>query len=271
MASEQAAASLSIQRFTSSEAGAWSNAYLISVGSQAILFDVPMLGSDAARLADMVHASAKALTTVMISHAHPDHFMGLDVIIDRFPRARVVSTGSVAADIEQDGPWMLSLLQSKLGPEAPARLVIPQPLSEPVLQIDGMPLEIVEFGEGESKHTATLRLPVVKALIAADLVYNNAHLYLADRHLDSWLARLDELQAFAAERISTIHPGHGAAGDLALIARTRDYLRDFAAAVECGDAQAAEQQMLEKYPEYHARQFLTAFSIPAYFPSTAPS
>ena len=29
---------------------------------------------------------------------------------------------------------------------------------------------------------------------------------------------------------------------------------------------AVDQQMLAKYPEYHVRQFLTAFSIPSYFP-----
>lgn len=44
--------SLSIQPFTSSEAGAWSNSYLITSGSAAILFDVCMLHGDAVRIAD---------------------------------------------------------------------------------------------------------------------------------------------------------------------------------------------------------------------------
>jgi glyoxylase-like metal-dependent hydrolase (beta-lactamase superfamily II) len=271
MSSEKPANSLSIDPFTSSEAGAWSNAYLISGGSEALLFDVPMLRSDATRLADFVQASTKTLAAVMISHAHPDHFMGLDVIVERFPRARVVSTANVAADVKQDGPWMLSLLQGKLGPEGPTRLVIPEPLSEPILRIDGILLEVIEFGEGESKHSATIYLPPLKALMSADLVYNNAHLYLAERHLDSWLTRLGELEAFAANRISTIHPGHGPPGDLRLIAQTRDYLCDFAAAVSTGDARTAEQQILAKYSDYHARQFLTVFSIPAYFPPAAPT
>jgi hypothetical protein len=43
-------ATLSIQRFTSSEAGAWSNSYLIGSGSEAILFDVFQLRSEAAPL-----------------------------------------------------------------------------------------------------------------------------------------------------------------------------------------------------------------------------
>jgi hypothetical protein len=44
--------SLSIQSFTSSEPGAWSNSYLISGDSEAILFDVFMLHSDAKQIAD---------------------------------------------------------------------------------------------------------------------------------------------------------------------------------------------------------------------------
>jgi len=260
-------ASLSIQQFTSSEAGAWSNSYLITGKSDAILFDVFMLASDAAQIADGIANSGKTLQTVMISHAHPDHFMGLEVITERFPRARVVSTANVVEDIRQDGPWMLSLLQGKLGPQGPKRLVVPEILPEPVLDLEGTRLNVVEFGEGESKHNATLYLPHLRALLSADLVYHDAHLYLQERHSQSWLARLDELEEFAKPRVSTIYPGHGAAGNLSLISQTRAYLRDFAGAVESGDAKLAEQQMLAKYPQYHVLQFLTLFSIPAYFPT----
>jgi glyoxylase-like metal-dependent hydrolase (beta-lactamase superfamily II) len=72
-----------------------------------------MLASDARQIAEGIAKSGKTLKTVMISHAHPDHFMGLEVIVDRFPSANVVSTTNVVADIQKDGPWMLSLLQGK--------------------------------------------------------------------------------------------------------------------------------------------------------------
>ncbi len=263
-------ASLSIQQFTSSEAGAWSNSYLISGRSEAILFDVFQLHGEAARLAETITQSGRTLQTVMISHAHPDHFMGLDVITERFPQARVVSTPNVVADIQEDGPWMFSLLQRRLGPEGPTRLVVPEGLTESALYIEGTKLDVVEFGEGESKHIASVYIPSERALLSADLVYNQAHLYLQERHLESWLTRLDELEAFAKDRVSAIHPGHGTAGDLTLIAQTRSYLHDFADAVKSGDAKMAEQRILAKYPDYHVRQFLTVFSIPSFF-SFAPS
>jgi glyoxylase-like metal-dependent hydrolase (beta-lactamase superfamily II) len=114
---------------------------------------------------------------------------------------------------------MFSLLQKKLGREGPTRLVIPEVLTEPGLHVEGTKLDIVEFAEGESKHIACVYLPFMKALLSADLVYNNAHLHLQERHLESWLARLDELEEFAKNRVSTICPGHGTAGDLRLICR----------------------------------------------------
>ena len=257
---------LSIQSFTSSEPGAWSNSYLITGESEATLFDVFMLHSDAKQIADGISKSGKTLKTVMISHAHPDHFMGLDVITERFPKARIVSTKNVVSDIKTDGPWMFSMLRDKLGPNGPTRLVIPEPLAEHHLTIEGVNLEVVEFGEGESKHVAAVYIPTLKALLSADLVYNQAHLYLQEKHLESWLARLDELEAYANNRVTTIHPGHGKAAGPELIARTRAYLHDFADARRSGNAKIVEQTMLGKYPNYHVKQFLTAFSIPAYFP-----
>jgi glyoxylase-like metal-dependent hydrolase (beta-lactamase superfamily II) len=259
--------SLSIQSFTSSEPGAWSNSYLISGDSEAILFDVFMLHSDAKQIADGIAKSGKTLKTVMVSHAHPDHFMGLDVVTERFPKVRVVSTQNVVTDIKTDGPWMFSMLRDKLGLEGPTRLVIPASLAESDLTIEGAKLEVVEFGEAESKHMAAVYIPTLKALLSADLVYNQAHLYLQEKHLESWLARLDELETYANNRVTTIYPGHGKSAGLELIAQTRAYLHDFADAVRSGNAKNVEEAMLGKYPNYHVKQFLTAFSISAYFPS----
>ncbi|MBV8148235.1 MAG: MBL fold metallo-hydrolase, partial [Candidatus Eremiobacteraeota bacterium] len=182
---------------------------MIAGVSEAILFDAVMLRSDALRLADAIERSGRKLTTIMISHAHPDHFLALEVISERFPGARIVSTESVVADLRTDGPWMMSIVQQKLGTDAPARLVIPEVLMEPRLQIEDQELEVLEFGEGESKHIACLHAPGLRALFCADLLYNNAHAYLAEHHLESWLAQLAELEQFVTGRIAILYPGHG--------------------------------------------------------------
>jgi len=52
--------------------------------------------------------------------------------------------------------------------------------------------------------------------------------------------------------------------------RTAHHLHDFVAAIKSGDAKTAEQRMLAKYPQYQVKQFLSVFSIPAYFPAASP-
>src|SRR5437016_2016973 len=46
-------------------------------------------------------------------------------------------------------------------PKGPTRLVVPEGLAETALYVEGSKLDFVEFGEGDSKHTASVarRLP----------------------------------------------------------------------------------------------------------------
>lgn len=258
---------IAVERFSASEPGAWSNSYLISDADDALLFDVFQLRSDARRLADSVEASGKRLGMVWISHAHPDHFLQLDLIVDRFPDAKVLTTPNVLEDLKADGPWMFDLLRAKLGPEAAERLVEPTAIDGSSLALGGSTLEVVEFGAGEAKHHACLHLPDRQAFVTSDLVYNGAHLYLQEHNLEGWLARLDELDQFASEhRIQTLHPGHGPAGGLSLIQGTREYLQAFGTAVKTGNAGSAREALTSRFPDYRVEQFLTVFSLPAYFP-----
>lgn len=260
---------LTIEKFTSSEAGSWSNAYLVSGEQEALLFDVFMLRADTESLALKIKATGKRLTQLFISHAHPDHFMGSEVITEHFPDVKVVSTANVISDLNVAGPVMLSMLQGKLGADGPRQLVIPETVASSKLALDGEEIEIVEFREGESRHFATLYLPALKSHLASDLVYNGAHCYLSEKRPDAWLRRLDELETFSKDHVEMAHPGHGDADTPSkLIEKTREYLNAFQFALHLGDAKAVETEMLSKFPAYHAKQFLTVFTIPAYFPTS---
>jgi glyoxylase-like metal-dependent hydrolase (beta-lactamase superfamily II) len=263
---------LSIKKYTSSEMGAWSNAYLVHGSAEALLFDVFMLKADTRKLVEQIRQVGKRLSRVFISHAHPDHFMGLEVLCDAFPGVEVISTADVVKDVLDDSPWIMKVLQQKLGEDGPGRVVVPKAIEGRQLMLEGEEILVDEYDQGESKHIATLYIPGMKALIASDLIYNETHCYLQERHLDAWLTRLDEVERFARKGVLTIYPGHGEPGEPGtLIESTRAYLRDFAAAVRLGNAHALEEEMLKKYPHNHARQFLSVFSVPAYFPTKGPA
>ncbi len=92
--------------------------------------------------------------------------------------------------------------------------MIPKAIESKRLTLEGEEILVNEYDESESKHIATLFLPSLRALIASDLIYNDTHCYLQERHLE---------------------------------------------------------EMPAKYPHNHAKQFLTAFSVPAYFPAKGPA
>src|SRR5262249_58420272 len=84
----------------------------------------------------------------------------------------------------------------------------PTPIDDWTLSLGETTIEVVEFGAGEAKHHACFHLVGRRAFVAADLIYNGAHLYLQEHNLEGWLARLDEFERFAAENgVQTIYPG----------------------------------------------------------------
>src|SRR6204780_526134 len=58
----------------------------------AVLVDAMLTVAEAEALADWVALHNRNLETIYITHAHFDHFYGLSVLLDRFPRARAIAT-----------------------------------------------------------------------------------------------------------------------------------------------------------------------------------
>lgn len=79
------------------------SATLISGARDAVLIDPLMTIAQANALADWVAGTGKNLTTVYVTHGHGDHWFGLGVIRERFPRVRALATPAVVEDMRQQG------------------------------------------------------------------------------------------------------------------------------------------------------------------------
>jgi glyoxylase-like metal-dependent hydrolase (beta-lactamase superfamily II) len=79
------------------------NSTMISGQKDMILIDPQFSLSEAHRLAAEILESKKNLTTIYITHAHPDHFFGLAVLHQAFPYAKIVALPATAAAIK--GAW----------------------------------------------------------------------------------------------------------------------------------------------------------------------
>src|ERR1700730_12475924 len=60
----------------------------------AVLVDAMTTVAEAEALADWVAMHNRNLETIYVTHAHFDHFYGLNILLDRFPGARAIATPS---------------------------------------------------------------------------------------------------------------------------------------------------------------------------------
>src|SRR5260370_16343379 len=77
---------------------------LISGARDAVLVDALTTVPEATALADWITLHQRRLTTIYITHGHSDHFLGLPVLLDRFPDARGGHPGHGGADALPDHP-----------------------------------------------------------------------------------------------------------------------------------------------------------------------
>jgi glyoxylase-like metal-dependent hydrolase (beta-lactamase superfamily II) len=259
-----AAQDLTVETFQSDLSGPAVDSHLILGATEAVLVDAQFYKADAEKVVALVKASGKSLTTVFLTHAHPDHYMGLTPIHEAFPQAKVVTTPAVLADFQATAPSTFAYWQGQLGSQVADKLTTPEALSGNTIRVDNQVLTIIEVPhEGESKTAAMLSLPGNKALIAGDLIYHDVHLVLGDECApQGWL---DNLAAVKAMGFETIYPGHGLKDDVSGFDVDAEYIRSV---VPIMDAAATPTEAVAtikaKYPGY-ASDFLLSFTVDGYF------
>src|SRR5215470_4427227 len=84
------------------EALAWvTNTVTLIYGQRdAVLVDTFLSEQQSKELVDWVADSGKNLTTIYVTHAHGDHFLGVKLLLDKFPSAKAIATASVVAVIQ---------------------------------------------------------------------------------------------------------------------------------------------------------------------------
>ncbi len=138
------AAALEVKTYASDPAGPAVDSHLVLGSTEAVLVDGQFFKADAAKVIDLVKASGKTLTTVFLTHAHPDHYLGLDPIHAAFPQAKIVTTAAVLAEFKAKAPGTFTYLKGMLADQIADALTTPEALTGTTILVDGQELTVVE-------------------------------------------------------------------------------------------------------------------------------
>ena len=181
---------------------------LLTGPTEAVLVDAQYMEGDVAKLARRIESSGRTLTTIYITHAHADHYFGLEWLLDRFPTARAVALPAVVADIEATNDAARTQWRDWFSGQALDNTVIPEPLGSGVITLDGHELRAIRIGQGDIANNTVLHIPALDAVVAGDVIYNGIHPMLALTGPDEWRQWIASVEKIAALNPRTVVAGH---------------------------------------------------------------
>ncbi|HEV8190892.1 MAG TPA: MBL fold metallo-hydrolase [Ktedonobacterales bacterium] len=238
---------------------AWdpTTATLIFGERDAVLVDALCTDREATALADWVTLHDRRLTTIYITHGHFDHWLGLSVLLERFPHARAVATAGtvrlMCADAQQTSRYR-ALFPGQIADT----IALAEPLAEERFELEGRPLLVIETGHTDAVDTTALYVPDLGLIVSGDVAYNHCHMFVGDTTAASraeWIAALDRLAALGPAAVVTGHKDPTCGNPPSVLAECRSYLEAYGQLGEAGlqDRELFEA-MVSRYPDWVSRQ-----------------
>jgi glyoxylase-like metal-dependent hydrolase (beta-lactamase superfamily II) len=243
---------------------------LLVGGSESVLVDAQFIDSDIAALGDLIEETGTRLTTIYATHAHADHYLGIGALIERFPGARPLATPGVVDAIKDTLEVQKAQWSALFGDAAVKPTVLPEPMADDVIDLEGTELRAIEVGQGDIRPSTVLHVSAIDTVVSGDVVYNQIHAMLGLSGPEEWQDWIESVNRVEQLKPTTIVAGHKKpeASDqdvAAMLDDTRSYIADFAELARTAqDEDELVAGMLAKYPAF-GNPWTLKFSARAWF------
>lgn len=274
--------------FLHSYLGFNSNSTLLYGEKDAVLIDASQLLSDSYVMAGEILRMRVNLTHIYVSHFHPDHHFGLQVLRFAFPAAQIVALPQSVHDIaftsaDKTDMWAID----RFGPgDIPKETIVPLKLPEPRLFLEGEEIQFHGGYEGDSIDNSVVWIPSLRTVLATDVAFHDCNLWPIESNVarrEVWRKDIARLMDFDPR---IVVPGHHDAEKLQILEEVlEDEARTYTDCVgwsikysevydEVYDAATTGAELVEGMRRYYghvkAEDFAIEWQARLLFPESSP-
>jgi len=202
----------SIKVFTSPDDQFWTNSLIIEGEHEVMLVDAQLTKTNAERVLEKIKETKKPLSIIYITHAHADHFLGLEVFKEAYPGVRIIATSTVTDRINMVFQEKIDKWKKILGSGATSHVVAIEKFDGNFINFESSEMEVLKNIQGDTDENTMLWIPGQRVLISGDVLFNDMHVYTAETDSKARGKWLNSLQEIRELKPSVVIPGHSKVG-----------------------------------------------------------
>jgi glyoxylase-like metal-dependent hydrolase (beta-lactamase superfamily II) len=202
----------SIKVFTSPDDQFWNNSVIVEGEHEVMLVDAQLTKTSAEQVLQQIQETQKPLSIIYITHEHADHFLGLEVFREAYPRVRIIANSAVVDRINKVYQEKIDKWKKILGSGATSHVVAIENFDGKFIQFESSQIEVLKNIQGDTDENTMLWIPGQRILIVGDVLFNGMHVYTAETDSKARGKWLNSLQEIRKLKPSVVIPGHSKVG-----------------------------------------------------------
>lgn len=233
------------------------NSYWLESSEGIVLIDAQLLIEDAILLAAMIKSTGKPVKGAIITHAHPDHFGGLNTLQKELGKFPVYSSKATAATFEPMREQALNFTSSIFGDRYDTIQITPDHVidGKGEIELAGITFVIEDIGPGESMNATLVYEQDQNILFSGDATMHYSHMFSGESRSEEFLRQLHYIKTEYKD-VEYIYAGHGDPARTSHLDAQISYIEDIRKiakkAIQNGnykseDGNGYKQEVIKKY------------------------